>query len=77
MQSVKKKADAGAKKEAAAKKEAPAEQKYSIEMLRKHCLKCFGVTTSTFDGAMYGHTEDLTLKEAQRVIKEWLGKEVK
>ncbi len=49
------------------------EQKYSVERLRLYCVKLFGVTMSTFDGAMYGHeAEMLTVNEADQIIKKWL-----
>lgn len=76
MQSVKKKTEQEAKKNAPVKAE-PVEQKYSVEMLRAHCVKIFGITSSTFDGAFYGHDEDMTIKEAKKVVNDWLGKEVK
>lgn len=50
------------------------EPKFTIDRLRKHSVALFGVTTSTFDGAMYGHDEELTVKEAKAVIDEWLKK---
>lgn len=55
----------------------PEAAKFSIAQLRAHCVRLFNITSSTFDGAMYGHTEPMTVEEAQRVIKEWLGKEAK
>ncbi|MSS13637.1 hypothetical protein [Porcincola intestinalis] len=55
----------------------PEAAKFSIAQLRTHCVRLFNITSSTFDGAMYGHTEPMTVEEAQRVIKEWLGKEAK
>lgn len=53
--------------------------KYAKEKLREKCILLFGVSQSTFDGAMYGHTEKkYTKKEAEAIINEWLyGKEGK
>lgn len=51
----------------------PAVQKFSIEMFRQNCMKLFGVTSSTFDGAFYGITEkEMTLEEAQAIIDKWM-----
>ena len=58
-----------------AAKTAPAAQKYKVEKLRAACMKLFKVTTSTFDGAMYGHTEpEMTIEEAAAIINKWLGR---
>ena len=34
---------------------------FTVKQLRQHALKLFGVTVSTFDGAVYGLAEDLSL----------------
>lgn len=48
-------------------------EKFSIEKLRQNSIALFGVTQSTFDGAMYGHKEkEFSIKEAKRIIDEWL-----
>lgn len=48
-------------------------KKFLVEKLRKDCINLFGVTTSTFDGAMYGHDEtELSIDEAKAVIDEFL-----
>lgn len=48
-------------------------QKYLVEKLKKDCINLFGVTTSTFDGAMYGHDEtELSIDEARVIIDEFL-----
>jgi hypothetical protein len=52
-------------------------QTFSIEALRKSCMKLFGITTSTFDGAMEGQKGPLTLEAAQQIIEAWKGKAVK
>ena len=47
--------------------------------LREKSILLFGVSQSTFDGAMHGHTEEeYTKKEVEAIINEWLyGKEGK
>lgn len=45
---------------------------FSVAKLRAHCVKLFGVTQSTFDGAMFGHSEDISIKGAKAIIDEWL-----
>ncbi len=49
------------------------EPKFTKTRLRRDCLTLFGVTTSTFDGAMYGETGQLTVKEAKQRIEKWKG----
>ncbi len=39
---------------------APAPPKFSIERLRADCHALFGITPSTFDGAVYGLTGEYT-----------------
>lgn len=52
------------------------EPKFKVEKLRGKCMELFHITTSTFDGAMYGCTEtEMTVNEAQARINKWLGKE--
>ncbi len=58
------KASAPAKQEAA--------RKISIEKLRRSCVKLFGVTPSTFDGATAGLVGKFTAAEMQAHIDEWL-----
>ena len=55
------------------------EPKYAVGKLREKSTLLFGVSQSTFDGAMYGHTEEeYTKKEVKAIINEWLyGKEGK
>lgn len=55
------------------------EAKYSITKLRKNSISLFGVTQSTFDGAMYGHdNKEYTINEAKAILEGWLyGKEGK
>jgi hypothetical protein len=53
------------------------ERKVPIEKLRRSCVKLFGVTPSTFDGATVGLTGKYTIEEMQTTIDSWLKKEVK
>lgn len=55
------------------------EPTYAVGKLREKSILLFGVSQSTFDGAMYGHTEEgYTKKEVEAIINEWLyGKEGK
>lgn len=50
---------------------APAEQTYELSALRSSCVKLFGVTTSTFDGAMQGRMEPLSIAEVKTIIENW------
>lgn len=57
--------------------EAPVEvtdaPKYAIEKLRKNCIELFGITTSTFDGAMFSVAEtELTIDDAKDIIDKFL-----
>ena len=53
------------------------EPKYAVEKLRENSTVLFGVSRSTFDGAMYGYAKkEYTKKEAKAIIDECLyGKE--
>lgn len=53
-------------------KAAPVDRKIPIEKLRRSCLKLFGVTPSTFDGATVGLTGKFTVAEMQTHIDKWL-----
>lgn len=55
--------------ETAAPENKPA--KFPLERLRQDCLKIFNVTTSTFDGATSGKTEEYTVDEVKEFIKGW------
>ena len=52
------------------------EIKHDISKLRKNCFEIFGVTSTVFDGAMYGKKGKFTKAEVEKVIKAWLKKEV-
>lgn len=59
-------------------KPANPEPKYELKKLRENCVKLFGVTTSTFDGAMHSCNEkELTVNEAKKRIDTWLKRHVK
>lgn len=50
-------------------------KKFKIEKLRENALELFGITVSTFDGAMYGQNEtEMTIAEARDIINKWLGR---
>jgi len=44
---------------------------FSLERLRLDCLKVFGVTVSTFDGAMFERQGKFTIDEAREIIQNW------
>ena len=48
-----------------------AEPEFSIPALRKDCLNLFGVTSSTFDGAMSGREGAFTIASAKNIIEAW------
>ncbi len=50
-------------------REAPPQ--FPISRLREDCLALFGVPTSTFDGAMYGVTREMSVEEAAKRIDSW------
>lgn len=52
--------------------ESTAQRKISIEKLRRSCVKLFGVTPSTFDGATVGLEGKFTVTEMQAHIDKWL-----
>lgn len=46
---------------------------FKVENLRKKCVQLFGVTVSTFDGAMYQNKKmELSIEEARAIINTWL-----
>ncbi len=53
---------------------AETERKIPIEKLRRSCVKLFGVTPSTFDGATVGLPagSKYTVEEMQAHIDKWL-----
>jgi len=46
-------------------------QMFDVQTLRGSCLKLFGVTTSTFDGAMHGQKGPFSIAEAKSIIEGW------
>ena len=59
------------------KKKEPAKDKYLLSELRKNCVTVFGVTTSTFDGAMYGKDGMYSIEETKKIIKTWREEKLK
>ena len=55
---------------------AKTERKIPIEKLRRSCVKLFGITPSTFDGATVGMEGNFTVAEMQAHITAWLGQPV-
>lgn len=54
------------------------ERKFPYEVLKENCMKLFHVTSSTFIGATIGkENRSYSISEMQRLIDEWLKKEVK
>lgn len=67
-----------ASKQETFKKAADTEQKFTVAALRASCVKTFGCTSSTFDGAFFGKEgKEYTISEANKIINDWLGKEAK
>ncbi len=60
------------KTKASAPAKQEAERKIPIEKLRRSCVKLFGVTPSTFDGATVGLAGKFTATEMQVHIDKWL-----
>lgn len=52
-------------------------RKVPLDNLRRSCVKLFGVSFSTFDGATAGLTGKYTVDEMRDIIDKWLRKEVK
>lgn len=53
------------------------ERTFTVSTLRENCVKLFGCTTSTFDGAFLGvEDKEYRIEEARGIIKKWLGKEI-
>lgn len=59
------------KTEAPASAEKAPVQTFDIQTLRDSCLNLFGVTTSTFDGAMHGQEGPFSIAEAKSIIEGW------
>ena len=60
------------------KKKKKTDRAFPVSTLRSECVKLFGCTSSTFDGAFFGKKEkNYTIDEAKKMIAEWLKREVK
>ena len=53
-----------------------AAKRYTVEKLQANCRGLFGVTASTFAGAVYGMTGTYTVKEMKAHIEAWSRKGV-
>lgn len=54
------------------------ENVFPIATLRNNCMKLFGCTSSTFDGAFFKQKDkEYTVNEAKKIIESWLKEEVK
>lgn len=51
--------------------------KFSVEKLRENCQKLFGISRSTFDGAVSGLKGEYTVSEMKENISKWMKKEAK
>lgn len=51
--------------------------KFTVEDLRPHALKLFGVSQSTYAGATHSLNGEFTVEEMKNHINQWLKKEVK
>lgn len=56
---------------------AQAEPEYDVQVLRQNCMKLFGITTSTFDGAFMGHNKPMTVSSAKAILEKWKKEEIK
>lgn len=64
-------------KTAASNQPAKKEPTFALATLRAGCVKTFGCTSSTFDGAFFDKEDkEYTISEAKKIIEEWLKKEV-
>lgn len=57
-------------------KSAPA-PKFPVEKLGENCQKLFGISRSTFDGAVSGLKGEYTVQEMKENISKWMKKEAK
>ena len=66
--------------ETPARKDAPGTlseaTKFPLETLRRDCMKLYGVTTSTFDGATLGMAGAYGIEEIRSLLRAWKTKEV-
>lgn len=52
------------------------ETKFSLEVLRKNCVKLFKVSSATFDGVTCNMEGEYTIDEMKNKIKDWLNKPI-
>ncbi len=53
-------------------------KRFPLSSFRKNCIKTFGITTSTFDGATFRLEEkEYSLDEMKSIIEKWKKQEVK
>lgn len=50
---------------------AAAPPQFTLDRLRKDCLRLFGITVSTFDGATLGLTGRYSVEEMRSRIERW------
>lgn len=51
--------------------------KFPVEKLGENCQKLFGISRSTFDGAVSGLKGEYTVQEIKEIISKWMKKEAK
>lgn len=51
--------------------------KFSIARLRQNCVELFGITSSTYDGAVHKLEGTFTVEEMKTHIKKWQGAAVR
>lgn len=73
---VKTQGNPAAETSAAKPETAAAPPKFTLDRLRKDCLRLFGITVSTFDGATLGLTGSYTVEEMRGRIEQWKNKRV-
>lgn len=70
------KTDASPEKTSASKEPVVDEPVFTLERLRRECLKLFGVSTSTFDGATYKLSGEYTVEKIRGIIKAWQSQQI-
>ena len=58
-------------------KPAPKASVFPVKRLRDDCVRLFGVTQGTFDGAMHGQSGDMSVNDAKQRISTWLKTPIK
>ncbi len=67
----------GVKPVAEIQKTKKASQKFTLDKLRENSDNLFGISKSTFDGAVYGLKGEFTVSETKNIITNWKKKEAK